>query len=86
MSLGGEAATPVARRVFWERLVEKTRAIPGVKKVLIASGVRYDLAMEGDDSSGWGIVAILMHLTGALITMFTQIDPFSTSTVLRHTL
>ena len=32
--------------------------------------------------SGWGIVAILMHLTGALITMFTQIDPFSTSTSL----
>jgi len=32
--------------------------------------------------SGWGIAAILMHLTGALITMFTQIDPFSTSTSL----
>jgi hypothetical protein len=32
--------------------------------------------------SGWGIVAILMHLTGAVITMFTQIDPFSTSTSL----
>jgi hypothetical protein len=32
--------------------------------------------------SGWGIVAILMHLTGAIITMFTQIDPFSTSTSL----
>jgi hypothetical protein len=32
--------------------------------------------------SGWGIVAILLHLTGALITMFTQIDPFSTSTSL----
>ncbi len=32
--------------------------------------------------SGWGIVAILMHLTGALITMFTQVDPFSTSTSL----
>jgi hypothetical protein len=32
--------------------------------------------------SGWGILAILLHLTGALITMFTQIDPFSTSTSL----
>jgi hypothetical protein len=32
--------------------------------------------------SGWGIVAILMHLTGAIITMFTQVDPFSTSTFL----
>jgi hypothetical protein len=32
--------------------------------------------------SGWGIVAILLHLTGAFITMFTQIDPFSTSTYL----
>lgn len=32
--------------------------------------------------SSWGIVAILMHLTGAIITMFTQIDPFSTSTSL----
>lgn len=32
--------------------------------------------------SGWGIVAIIMHLTGALITMFTQVDPFSTSTSL----
>ncbi len=30
--------------------------------------------------SGWGIVAILLHLTGAIITMFTQVDPFSTST------
>lgn len=32
--------------------------------------------------SGWGIVAIILHLTGALITMFTQVDPFSTSTSL----
>jgi hypothetical protein len=32
--------------------------------------------------SGWGIVAIILHLAGALITMFTQIDPFSTSTSL----
>jgi hypothetical protein len=32
--------------------------------------------------SGWGIVAILLQLTGTLITMFTQIDPFSTSTSL----
>jgi len=32
--------------------------------------------------SGWGIVAIILHLAGALITMFTQIDPFSTSTYL----
>jgi Domain of unknown function (DUF4386) len=32
--------------------------------------------------SCWGIVAILLHLTGAIITMFTQIDPFSTSTSL----
>ena len=32
--------------------------------------------------SGWGIVAIILHLTGAFITMFTQIDPFSTSTSL----
>ncbi len=32
--------------------------------------------------SGWGIVAIILHLTGAFITMFTQIDPFSTSTYL----
>jgi len=32
--------------------------------------------------SGWGIVAILMHLTGAVITMFTQVNPFSTSTFL----
>ena len=32
--------------------------------------------------SVWGIVAILMHLTGAIITMFTQVDPFSTSTSL----
>jgi hypothetical protein len=32
--------------------------------------------------SGWGIVAIILHLAGAFITMFTQIDPFSTSTYL----
>ena len=32
--------------------------------------------------SGWGIVAILLHLAGAFITMFTQVDPFSTSTSL----
>ena len=32
--------------------------------------------------SGWGIVAIILHLTGAFITMFTQTDPFSTSTYL----
>ena len=32
--------------------------------------------------SVWGIVGILMHFTGAVITMFTQIDPFSTSTSL----
>jgi hypothetical protein len=30
--------------------------------------------------SGWGIIAILMHLAGAIITMFAQVDPFSTST------
>jgi len=30
--------------------------------------------------SGWGIVAIILHFTGAVITMFTQTDPFSTST------
>ena len=32
--------------------------------------------------SVWGMVGILLHLTGALITMFTQVDPFSTSTSL----
>ena len=32
--------------------------------------------------SVWGIVAILLHLIAAFITMFTQIDPFSTSTYL----
>jgi hypothetical protein len=32
--------------------------------------------------SVWGMVGILMHLTGALITMFAQVDPFSTSTSL----
>jgi hypothetical protein len=32
--------------------------------------------------SGWGIVAILLHLTAAFITMFSQMDPFSTSTSL----
>ena len=32
--------------------------------------------------SGWGIAAITLHLIGALITMFTQTDPFSTSTSL----
>ena len=32
--------------------------------------------------SVWGIVGILLHLTGALITMFAQVDPFSTSTSL----
>ena len=28
------------------RLYRKTRELPGVKKVLIASGLRYDLAVE----------------------------------------
>jgi hypothetical protein len=32
--------------------------------------------------SGWGIAAITLHLIGAFITMFTQTDPFSTSTSL----
>ena len=32
--------------------------------------------------SGWGIVAIILHLIAAFITMFTQTDPFSTSTYL----
>ena len=32
--------------------------------------------------SVWGMVGILLHMTGALITMFTQVDPFSTSTSL----
>ena len=32
--------------------------------------------------SVWGMVGILLHLTGALITMFAQVDPFSTSTSL----
>ena len=31
------------------RLYRKARALPGVKKVLIASGVRYDLALESPD-------------------------------------
>ena len=32
--------------------------------------------------SGWGLVAITLHLIAAFITMFTQTDPFSTSTSL----
>jgi Domain of unknown function (DUF4386) len=32
--------------------------------------------------SGWGIAAILLHLIAAFITMFSQTDPFSTSTAL----
>jgi len=29
--------------------------------------------------SGWGLVAIILHLTSVFVTMFTQIDPFSGS-------
>ena len=29
--------------------------------------------------SGWGLIAITLHLVGAFLTMFTQIDPFSGS-------
>ena len=29
--------------------------------------------------SGWGLVAIILHLTSVFLTMFTQIDPFSGS-------
>ena len=32
--------------------------------------------------SGWGLAAITLHLIAAFITMFTQTDPFSTSTSL----
>src|SRR5574338_571817 len=32
--------------------------------------------------SVWGMVGILLHMTGALITMFTQVNPFSTTTSL----
>jgi len=31
--------------------------------------------------SGWGIVAILLHLTSVFLTMFLQIDPFSGSPI-----
>jgi hypothetical protein len=29
--------------------------------------------------SGWGLVAIILHLASVFVTMFTQIDPFSGS-------
>lgn len=29
--------------------------------------------------SGWGLIAIILHLTSVFLTMFTQIDPFSGS-------
>ena len=32
--------------------------------------------------SGWGIVAIILHLTSVFLTMFLQIDPFSGSPIL----
>ena len=32
--------------------------------------------------SGWGLIAITLHLVGVFLTMFTQIDPFSTTPTL----
>jgi hypothetical protein len=32
--------------------------------------------------SGWGIVAIILHLTSVFLTMFLQIDPFSGSPII----
>jgi hypothetical protein len=32
--------------------------------------------------SGWGIIAIILHLTSVFLTMFLQIDPFSGSPIL----
>ena len=31
--------------------------------------------------SGWGLIAIILHLTSVFLTMFTQIDPFSGSPI-----
>ena len=32
--------------------------------------------------SGWGLIAIILHLTSVFLTMFGQIDPFSTPSIL----
>lgn len=32
--------------------------------------------------SGWGIVAIILHLTSVFLTMFFQINPFSGSPII----
>ena len=45
------------------RLYQRARAIPGVKKVLIASGVRYDLAIESSEY----VKELAQHHTGGYL-------------------
>jgi uncharacterized radical SAM protein YgiQ len=45
------------------KLYQKARALPGVKKVLIASGVRYDLAIESPDY----VKELAQHHTGGYL-------------------
>src|SRR5581483_11673570 len=45
-AVGPKLATDSARRV---KLYRRARELPGVKKVLIASGVRYDLAVKSPE-------------------------------------
>ncbi|HEY5647228.1 MAG TPA: YgiQ family radical SAM protein [Pseudomonadales bacterium] len=45
------------------RLYRKARALPGIKKVLIASGVRYDLAVESPDY----VKELAQHHTGGYL-------------------
>jgi radical SAM superfamily enzyme YgiQ (UPF0313 family) len=45
----GHLPEPQHRPRAADRLYRKARELPGVKKVLIASGVRYDLAVESPE-------------------------------------
>jgi uncharacterized radical SAM protein YgiQ len=43
------------------RLLERLRAVPGVKKVFVASGIRYDLVMEDATHGGAYLEALAEH-------------------------
>ena len=54
-------STPTTRRSI--RLYRRARALPGIKKVLIASGVRYDLAIESPEY----VKELAQHHTGGYL-------------------
>ena len=54
-------STPITRRSI--RLYRRARALPGIKKVLIASGVRYDLAIESPEY----VKELAQHHTGGYL-------------------